>query len=300
MIGFIFDLPPTLSDYELWCWKGQFLCNKANGYVLDIRKGRLRLIEDTEICLYHAKPLEEAHNQLWSVREDPVDVYGRPLPGVYIYSLYSNEWVLEIQQSSSEKYQKLVLFPLQPIDNENQRWLFVPEGQLDLNIPIQDILSLTTRKNSSSSIHECILTPPASLSPSSSYPTPTSEYEYPQGLSPAKRGSHPSIFSMDTFKEYHQRIYTLQKQQNISDKGIAMAAAYHIFQNWKLDQLDHDLISDFPLLTSPFEIRSRFQTLVQKEVHKLLSNSNTNHLENTSSLSTRFIIQLYDQTPISP
>jgi hypothetical protein len=31
--------PSTLSDHELWCWKGQFLCNKANDLVLDIRKG---------------------------------------------------------------------------------------------------------------------------------------------------------------------------------------------------------------------------------------------------------------------
>lgn len=34
--------PPTLSDYELWCWKGQFLSNKSNNLVLDIRKGKHR------------------------------------------------------------------------------------------------------------------------------------------------------------------------------------------------------------------------------------------------------------------
>jgi hypothetical protein len=33
--------PPTLSDHELWCWKGQFLSNKANDLVLDIRKGSI-------------------------------------------------------------------------------------------------------------------------------------------------------------------------------------------------------------------------------------------------------------------
>lgn len=31
--------PSTLSDHELWYWKGQFICNKANDLVLDIRKG---------------------------------------------------------------------------------------------------------------------------------------------------------------------------------------------------------------------------------------------------------------------
>lgn len=32
--------PSTLSDHELWCWKGQYLCNKAYDLVLDIRKGK--------------------------------------------------------------------------------------------------------------------------------------------------------------------------------------------------------------------------------------------------------------------
>lgn len=31
--------PPTLSDSELWYWKDQFIFNKANDLVLDIRKG---------------------------------------------------------------------------------------------------------------------------------------------------------------------------------------------------------------------------------------------------------------------
>ncbi|KAI9483177.1 MAG: hypothetical protein EXX96DRAFT_557167 [Benjaminiella poitrasii] len=289
--------PPTLSDHELWCWDGQFLRNKATNYVLDIRKGRLRLIEDTEICLYTPKPLKEAHNQLWSVREASVDIYGRPLPGFYIYSLCSNEWVLDVQQSSESDHQKLVLFPLQPMDTDNQRWLFVPEGQLDLNIPIKDVL-FSARKNSTSSSSLVndgthILTPPASISPSPSFPTPNSEYEYPQGLTPAKRGSHSSVFSMDALICFY------------SDKGLAMATAYHIFQKWKLDQISQDSMTDFPLSTSTsFEVRSRLQTLAQDEVHKTLSSQkhlySNNNAENASTLSSRLITQLYDQTPISP
>ncbi|KAG1146443.1 hypothetical protein G6F37_004675 [Rhizopus arrhizus] len=280
--------PPTLSDSELWYWKDQFIFNKANDLVLDIRKGRLRLIEDTEICLYHPKPLEEAHNQLWGIRSDAVDAYGKRMEGSYIYSLASNEWVLDIQVAENNS-QKLVLFPLQPIDNDNQRWLIVPEGKLELT------------KNSETSYfsleQDTINTPPPSTTPSPTYPfSSTDVNQFPQGLTPAKRGSHSAIFSIEAFKDYHNRVYGSQ-EANISDKGIAMATAYHIFQNWKLDQIAHDFIS------ISGDVRSRLQLLTQKEVSKLLSNSalySNNHKENTISLSSRLIIQLYDQTPISP
>lgn len=240
--------------------------------------GRLRLIEDTEICLYTPKSLEEASNQLWAVRQDAVDAYGRPLPGSYIYSLCSNEWVLDVQPTEIENQRKLVLFPLQPIDNDNQRWLFVPEGELDLSVPIETILEQmsTTRKNSVASVSpstsshtasyfDTMMTPPGSISssPSSSVNTTT---EYPQGLTPAKRGSHSAIFSMETFKEYHNRVYASQ-EPNVSDKGIAMASAYHIFSNWKLDQISDDIMTGFPLSSSS-EIRSRLQLLTQNEVRK--------------------------------
>lgn len=289
--------PPTLSDYELWCWKGQFLSNKSNNLVLDIRKGRLRLIEDTEICLYNPKPLDEAHNQLWSVREDAVDAYGRPLPGSYIYSLCTNEWVLDVQPTENSN-QKLVLFPLQPIDNENQRWIFVPEGELDVTIPLKETLSMSQTGSYFSPMNDTIITPPGSVSSS---PATTIDNEYPQGLTPAKRGSHSAIFSMETFKDYHHRVYVSQ-EPNVSDKGIAMASAYHIFQNWKLDQISNDIMSDFPLSPSG-EIRARLQSLSQNETSKILSNDSlysNNSKENASTLAGRLIAQLYDQTPVSP
>lgn len=44
-----------------------------------------------------------------------------------------------------------------------------------------------------------------------------------------------------------------------------MASAYHIFQNWKLDQISNDIMSDFPLSPSG-EIRARLQSLSQNEV----------------------------------
>ncbi|KAI8646611.1 hypothetical protein BD408DRAFT_439989 [Parasitella parasitica] len=293
--------PPSLADHELWCWKGQFLCNKANGLVLDIRKGRLRLIEDTEICLYTPKPLEDAHNQLWSVREGAADAYGRPLPGSYIYSLCSNEWVLDVQPAADQGVQKLVLFPLQPIDNDNQRWIFVKEGQLDLTISIKESLSIAKKYNTPHlSMSTSLITPPSSVSTSPDYPKSAND-EYPQGLTPAKRGSHSAIFSMEAFKDYYNRVYVSQ-ETSVSDKGIAMASAYRIFQDWKLDQIDSDVMIEFPLSSSN-EVRSRLQTLTQNEVLKLLSNSKmypSNNKDITSSLSSRLITQLYDQTPISP
>lgn len=165
------------------------------------------MIEDTEICLYNPKPLDEAHNQLWSVREDAVDAYGRPLPGSYIYSLCTNEWVLDVQPTENSN-QKLVLFPLQPIDNENQRWIFVPEGELDVTIPLKETLSMSQTGSYFSPMNDTIITPPGSVSSS---PATTIDNEYPQGLTPAKRGSHSAIFSMETFKDYHHRVYVSQE-----------------------------------------------------------------------------------------
>lgn len=168
----------------------------------------MRLIEDTEICLYNTKPLEEAHNQLWGVRDDAVDAYGRPLPGSYIYSSCNNEWVLDTQPSTEKDTQKLVLFPLQPIDSDNQRWLFVPEGQLDPNVPIEETL-LSSQKNSyfSPSAVGDAMTPPSSSTSSPTYTGAPVVTEFPKGLTPAKRGSHSSIYSMEAFKDYHKRVY---------------------------------------------------------------------------------------------
>ena len=57
-------------------------------------------------------------------------------------------------------------------------------------------------------------------------------------------------------------LFTKKKKTHCihSDKGIAMATAYHIFQNWKLDQIAHDFIS------ISGDVRSRLQLLTQKEV----------------------------------
>lgn len=93
---------------------------------------RLRMMEDTEICIYSKKPKEESINQLWGVREDDgadsndIICTSPRIPGCFIYSYYSPDWVLDIQEDASGKDSKLILFPYQPVDNDRQRWTFIP------------------------------------------------------------------------------------------------------------------------------------------------------------------------------
>jgi hypothetical protein len=89
--------------------------------------GRLRLIEDTEICLFPAKSVDDAGNQQWGIKSSR-DEYGRATPGVFIYTLSNEEWVLDldIHGVGSAKGAKLVLYPTKDFDNNNQLWEFKP------------------------------------------------------------------------------------------------------------------------------------------------------------------------------
>ena len=82
--------------------------------------GKLRLIEDTDICVYSKKPTDEASNQLWDFQNvtDDGEV-------VRIFSYSNTDWVLDMQ-FNGQRYRKLVLAPRQPFDDESQRWVFVP------------------------------------------------------------------------------------------------------------------------------------------------------------------------------
>lgn len=149
--------------------------------------GRLRLIQETEICLYDAKPVEEAHNQLWGVREGIMDALGRQQPGNVIYSLSNDDWVLDIHSNPENGTCKLILFPFQAVDNDFQLWTFVNENdkeQLAMAPAIKNTL------------------------PSSTIPSSEAEM-YSQGLSPAKRGSQSSVtmLSLDAYRECHQMVY---------------------------------------------------------------------------------------------
>lgn len=162
-------------------------------------------MQETEICLYDAKPVEEAHNQLWGVRNDAVDMFGRQQPGSVIYSVSNSDWVLDIQQTESEG--KLTLFPYQSIDNDNQRWELVSMSEIDRieqqQQPVSPIASV------SSPISTAAPTPSTSTASSSPIvPADLAEY-FAHGLSPAKRGSQSSVtmLSLDSFRDSHQTVY---------------------------------------------------------------------------------------------
>ncbi|CDH49200.1 hypothetical protein RO3G_06683 [Lichtheimia corymbifera JMRC:FSU:9682] len=266
---------PRCIDEELWRWDGQFLRNKATNLVLDIRKGRLRLIQETEICLYDAKPVEEAHNQLWGVREGIMDALGRQQPGNVIYSLSNDDWVLDIHSNPENGTCKLILFPFQAVDNDFQLWTFVNENdkeQLDMAPAIKNTL------------------------PSSTIPSSEAEM-YSQGLSPAKRGSQSSVtmLSLDAYRECHQMVY-LERNPRLSDKAIAMAAAYETWQKWNQERMGADTMPQVD------KIRSMLQSTAENEASRIFDQCDqlSNHKETALNLASRLVIQLYEQVLTSP
>ncbi|KAL0086037.1 carbohydrate-binding module family 13 protein [Phycomyces blakesleeanus] len=284
----VYVCPPKQIDEELWKWDGRFIVNKATEMVLDIRKGRLRLIEDTEICLYNRKEIDQAHNQMWGINEDTSDCFGRPQPGIFLYSHYNNDWVLDIQ-ANPDGANKLILFPHQNIDNDNQRWSLISASELEH--PLSGIPTLLSSPNSATDYS----------SPSNSLPsTPVHELtlgEFSGGLSPAKRGSQSSVtmITIDAYKESHRMVY-LESNPRLSDKAIAMAAAYQTWQHWKHDQ-------PHPTMTfvDSQDVRSELQTLAQAEASLVFDQCDqlSNHKETALSLASRLIIQLYEN-PSSP
>ncbi|KAI8987278.1 hypothetical protein BDF20DRAFT_832229 [Mycotypha africana] len=142
------------NDYELWTWDEHYLKNKKTGLVLDIRKGILRLIEDTDICLFHKKPIDNAQNQLWAVKQKQENAsieYQHPLVrpssnnsissagggggggggsgGLMIHPLGNSDWVLDVD--SDER--KLILFPYDYNQTlRRQTWEFIPENDISV------------------------------------------------------------------------------------------------------------------------------------------------------------------------
>lgn len=156
--------------------------------------GRLRLIEDTEICLYHEKSLEEASNQLWGVREPSTTALVSPTStlshGKLIYSISNADWTL------MQDGDRLLLYPEEP-HLPFDTWDLVDE---DCLLP-----SLSSSSPTTTSEWNGPTTPGISSSLTGSF-----EGEYPQGgLTPAKRGSQGSVnmYSMENFKDYHDRLY---------------------------------------------------------------------------------------------
>lgn len=147
-------------------------------------------MQETEICLYDAKPIEDAHNQLWGVRNE-VDSFGRSLPGFVIYSKSNDDWVLDIQDQEGSR-KKLILFPFKSIDNEYQLWSFIPASEKD-----SPAFAAAGTNNTTTSTAMLPDSPATTISSSVSLspvvvPENSTDYFSPKGLSPAKRGSQTS------------------------------------------------------------------------------------------------------------
>ncbi|ORZ15759.1 hypothetical protein BCR42DRAFT_415852 [Absidia repens] len=264
--------PHQTSD-ELWTWDGQFIRNKATDLVLDIRKGRLRLIEDTEICLYDKKPLDKASNQLWGVRDAPATTTtpaASPLlspQGKLIYSISNTDWILTQDEG------KLLLHPQEPL-MPYDTWDWIAE---DSFIPSLSSSPPTTA--------DC---DPATPGLSSSVAS-SCEFDYHQGgLSPArKRGSQGSVsyYSMDGFKDCYERLYK-ENDTHLSDKAISMAVAY---DSW-LSASTADYIKEKDEL-------GRIQLLnqaEQKALDLLSKHHQDHHKETILHLTGRYINILLD------
>ncbi|CAO3586704.1 unnamed protein product [Absidia cylindrospora] len=208
-----------------------FIRNKATNLVLDIRKGRIRMMEDTEICLYSKKASDDAHNQIWGSRES-MDDLGRKQQGCFIYSLGNPEWVLDIGpiDGKNNNNNKLILFPSQTIDNDNQRWILEPAidtSSISCTTSFQSMDS--TNSPTTHATTSAISTPTApvthmdqqsyhefSFSSRSSSSVDLAGMDFPYGLMPAKRGSQSSglATSLSNYKESYQLVYIQKSSQS--------------------------------------------------------------------------------------
>lgn len=150
-----------------------------------LSSGRLRLIEDTEICLYHAKPQENAINQQWAVRT-AMDEYNKEPSGYFIYSLSNEEWVidLDIHAVGSEAGAKLVLYPAKTFDSVNQQWEFI---DADTDATSHDSCSRRSSMKGRDLVDNIV--------------------DESRRCSQSSTGSHSSDMSMEALKECHQRAY---------------------------------------------------------------------------------------------
>lgn len=226
---------PQYTDNELWCWDNHHLKNKFTGLVLDIRKGknkpyycislnnnklkkkncigRLRLIEDTEICLYYKKPQPEAHNQLWATRaittvsEHPLYKETQASTGLVVYSLSNRDWVLDAitpEDNLTEDLQKLVLIPYQEV-TKSQIWNLI--YQVDMNVNQEPSLIFEDSSINSSIIDDGSTS--GQVSPVSIISCDS--MEFPHGLSPSKRNSQTSLTN-NSRKTSLEDIYLYQPQ----------------------------------------------------------------------------------------
>ncbi|CAO3669260.1 unnamed protein product [Umbelopsis ramanniana] len=267
---------PQYVDAEYWRWNGSFIENKKTGLVLDIRKGRLRLIEDTEICLYHAKPQENAINQQWAVRT-AMDEYNKEPSGYFIYSLSNEEWVidLDIHAVGSEAGAKLVLYPAKTFDSVNQQWEFI---DADTDATSHDSCSRRSSMKGRDLVDNIV--------------------DESRRCSQSSTGSHSSDMSMEALKECHQRAY-LENDPHLSNRTIAMAAAHFALTQWKLDiaKMNPSTVAEHSET-----IQRELQACAAEEASKLFDKSDTLSSDRTTAtkMAIAIVTQFYMHQPQTP
>ncbi|CAO3668396.1 unnamed protein product [Umbelopsis vinacea] len=257
----VYLYPAQYDEYELWQWDGQYLKNKATDLVLDIRKGRLRLIEDTEICLFTPKPVDKALNQRWTTRQSTDDL-GRMQTGCFVCSLSNDEWVLEVQHTHAPENPKLLLFPAKDFDNESQRWEF--EAADD----VPEILGTSVSSSSLDQLDNAA-----------------------RDLSPSKRGSSSSIgsgSSVEAFKEAHTLIIWNINHMSVTKLSLQQVEAMASF--------DSKFINDSAMIQKVLqEIAEKEAALIYERCDQL-----NNNQQAAQSLAAMFVLKLHEQQPATP
>lgn len=161
-------------------------------------------MEDTEICLYYKKSVEDSQNQLWAVQaefqptEHPLvrrrSSQKTPI-GSVIYSVANSDWVLDVCPEG----QKLILFPYNQDLSHQQRWLFIPEKETILNEEPTSLFGNNKVDTSSAAYYSTPISCSSfSSSNSSSYSIDSTEFAH--GLTPAKRCSSQSSLQTSSRK----------------------------------------------------------------------------------------------------
>ncbi|KAL7311652.1 hypothetical protein PS15m_009386 [Mucor circinelloides] len=169
-----------------------------------VNTGKIRFMEDTEICLYDKKSVEDSQNQLWAVQaefqptEHPLvrrrSSQKTPI-GSVIYSVAKSDWVLDVCTEG----QKLILFPYNQDLSHQQRWLFIPEKEMILTEEPTSLFGNNKVDTSSAAYYSTPISSSSfSSSNSSSYSIDSTEFAY--GLTPAKRCSSQSSLQTSSRK----------------------------------------------------------------------------------------------------
>ncbi|RUP48468.1 hypothetical protein BC936DRAFT_144529 [Jimgerdemannia flammicorona] len=271
---------------QLWRWDGDFLVNKATEYVIDIYKGRLRVIEDTELVACFRKG-ENANNQRWGV-EAARDQRNRPEEGSYLYLLANSDWVIDVKETGTDEGAKVIAYQRKPFDNDNQKWEFEPaepEYPVGSMSPVNRLSGEFDESYAGwgDAIDRVVLT------------DDKMEEIRSKRRSNTSNGSVSSIMggqgmpTMEFIKEAYQRAY-LDHTPHL--RLIAAAAAYHALQTWTLQ-----LVEEIRVHPDPVHAKKELAEIAAVEAARVyeLSDQLGTHLEKAQAMAGAIVHKLYEQ-----